>query len=169
MEERVPRRGAAHPVDPAGLSDHFRYPQDLFNIQRNLLTNYHVTNPQDFFSSAGFWSVPPDPTENPDGSISTSVTGPSGNSPNQQPYYVLAQSPSQHQPTFQLTSALTTLASQNMAAWMSVSSDPGSYGKITVLTLPTGHPTPGPVQVQNQFETITEVHREQNVPAATPR
>ena len=138
---------------PQGLSDHFRYPQDLFNIQRNLLANYHVTNPQDFFSSAGFWSVPPDPTENPDGSISTSVTGPSGNSPNQQPYYVLAQSPSQHQPTFQLTSALTTLASQNMAAWMSVSSDPGSYGKITVLTLPTGQPTLGPVQVQNQFET----------------
>jgi hypothetical protein len=138
---------------PKALSDHFRYPQDLFNIQRNLLANYHVTSPQDFFSSAGFWSVPPDPTENPDGSISTSVSGPSGNSPNQQPYYVLAQSPGQRQPTFQLTTALTTLASQNMAAWMSVSSDPGSYGKITVLTLPTGTPTLGPVQVQNQFET----------------
>jgi hypothetical protein len=138
---------------PKALSDHFRYPQDLFNIQRNLLANYHVTNPQDFFSSAGFWSVPPDPTENPDGTISTSVSGPSGNSPNQQPYYVLAQSPTQQTPTFQLTTALTTLASQNMAAWMSVSSDPGSYGKITVLTLPTGTPTLGPVQVQNQFET----------------
>ena len=138
---------------PKALSDHFRYPQDLFNIQRNLLANYHVTNPQDFFSSAGFWSVPSDPTENPDGSISTSLTGPSGNSPNQQPYYVLAQSPGQQEPTFQLTSAMTTLASQNMAAWITVSSDPGSYGKITVLTLPTGTPTLGPVQVQNEFET----------------
>jgi hypothetical protein len=138
---------------PKTLSDHFRYPQDLFNIQRNLLNNYHVTNPQDFFSSAGFWSVPGDPTENPDGTISTSVTGPSGNSPNQQPYYVLAQSPGQQSPTFQLTSALTILNSQNMAAWMSVSSDPNNYGKITVLTLPTGTPTLGPEQVQSQFET----------------
>ncbi len=137
---------------PTGLSDHFRYPQDLFNVQRNLLANYHVTNTQNFWSNVGFWSVPPDPTENPDGTINTSVTGPSQNAPSQQPYYVLAQAPGQKQPTFQLTSSLTTLASQNMAAWMSVSSDPGSYGKITVLTLPTGTQTSGPLQVQNQFE-----------------
>jgi len=137
---------------PAGLSDHFRYPQDLFNVQRNLLANYHVTNPQDFWSNNGFWSVPTDPTLNSDGSINTSISGPSQNAPNQQPYYVLAQAPGQTSPTFQLTSSLTVLGSANMAAWMSVSSDPGTYGKINVLTLPTGTQTSGPYQVQNQFE-----------------
>jgi hypothetical protein len=138
---------------PKQLSEHFRYPQDMFNVQRNLLANYHVTNPQNFWSSTGFWSVPGDPTENADGSINTSVSGPSDNPPPQQPYYVLAQTPGQKTPTFQLTTSLTTLNSGNMAAWMSVSSDPGSYGKITVLTLPTGTPTLGPQQVQSQFET----------------
>ena len=49
---------------PAQLEAHFRYPEDLFKVQRQLLTTYHVNNPQDFYSSKGFWSVPNDPTTN---------------------------------------------------------------------------------------------------------
>ena len=31
---------------PAELAAHFRYPADLFKVQRNLLTKFHVTNPR---------------------------------------------------------------------------------------------------------------------------
>lgn len=139
---------------PADLREHFRYPEDLFKVQRDLLNTYHVTNPQDFYSTKGFWGVPPDPTKNADG---TSSTAAAGDAPAQPPYYVLAQAPGQSSPTFQLTSALTALPpSQNMAAWMSVSSDPATYGRFTVLTLPTGTQTQGPVQMQNQFESTSK-------------
>jgi uncharacterized protein len=138
---------------PAQLRAHFRYPEDLFKVQRELLTSYHVTNPQDFFSSKGFWSVPSDPTKSPDGTSSATNTGVQDGTLSQPPYYVITQAPGQSQPTFQLMSPLTSLARPNLAAWLSVSSDPKTYGRFTVLTLPTDTQTQGPVQMQNQFES----------------
>ncbi|MFC7343116.1 UPF0182 family protein [Saccharopolyspora griseoalba] len=131
------------------LRQHFRYPEDVFKVQRQMLTNYHVDNPQDFFSTQTFWQVPDDPTAR-GGSGGTSQ-GP------QPPYYVLAQTGDQQEPTFQLTSALTALRRQNLSAWVSASSDPKTYGELTVLRLPTNTLTPGPNQVQNQMESTPEV------------
>jgi uncharacterized membrane protein (UPF0182 family) len=128
------------------LREHFRYPEDLFKVQRKLLTEYHVTDPGDFFANRTFWEVPADPT---------AAQGTEG-SP-QPPYYVIAQIPGQDRPQFQLTSALTQLRRQNLAAWVSASSDPEEYGKLTVLRLPTNTQTPGPNQVQNQMESTPEV------------
>ncbi|SFS53096.1 hypothetical protein SAMN05660874_01561 [Saccharopolyspora flava] len=130
------------------LRQHFRYPEDMFKVQRKLLTEYHVDNPGDFFSTQTFWEVPNDPT----------ARGTVGSSEGQQPpYYVLAQVEGQQQPNFQLTSALTALRRQNLSAWVSVSSDPQNYGQMTVLRLPTNTLTPGPNQVQNQMESTPEV------------
>jgi uncharacterized membrane protein (UPF0182 family) len=139
---------------PPQLSAHFRYPEDLFKVQRQLLANYHVTSPQDFYSSKGFWSVPTDPTKNQDGTsdASSAATVPD-TTLNQPPYYVIAQAPDQTKPTFQLASPLTSFGRPNMAAWISVSSDPATYGKFTVLNLPIDTQTQGPVQMQSQFES----------------
>lgn len=131
------------------LRDHFRYPQDIFKVQRQMLTEYHVDNPQDFYSLQGFWEVPPDPT--------ASGRGGTAETNQQPPYYVMAQVAEQNRPTFQLTSALTALRRQNLAAWISAASDPQDYGKLTVLRLPTDTQTPGPNQVQNQMESTPEV------------
>ncbi|RRO15808.1 UPF0182 family protein [Saccharopolyspora rhizosphaerae] len=130
------------------LRDHFRYPEDMFKVQRKLLTSYHVDNPGDFFSTQTFWEVPNDPTSG------GTVSGSEGQQP---PYYVVAQVEGQEQPNFQLTSALTALRRQNLSAWVSVSSDPKNYGQMTVLRLPTNTLTPGPNQVQNQMESTPEV------------
>jgi uncharacterized membrane protein (UPF0182 family) len=134
---------------PKSLSEHVRYPEDLFKVQRDLLAQYHVSSAGQFFSTQTFWSVPPDPTGG------NNDTG--GSVPNQPPYYVLAQAPGQSQPTFQLTSAMTLLNRQFLAAWVSVSSDPKDYGQFRVLRLPTQDQPKGPVQVQNEFETTDQV------------
>nr|WP_188985358.1 UPF0182 family protein [Saccharopolyspora subtropica] len=130
------------------LREHFRYPEDIFKVQRKLLTQYHVDNPGDFFSNQTFWEVPSDPTSR------GAVASGEGQQP---PYYLLAQIEGQDKPQFQLTSALTALRRQNLAAWVSASSDPEDYGKLTVLRLPTNTQTPGPNQVQNQMESTPEV------------
>ncbi|WP_277953873.1 UPF0182 family protein [Saccharopolyspora soli] len=130
------------------LRDHFRFPEDMFKVQRTLLTQYHVDNPGDFFSNQTFWQVPSDPTSRGN---TASTEG------QQPPYYVLAQVGEQQRPEFQLTSALTALRRENLAAWVSASSEPNNYGKLTVLRLPTINSTPGPNQVQNQMESTPEV------------
>ena len=63
------------------LRSHFRYPEDQFKVQRELLTRYHVDTPGDFFNNVSFWNVPSDPS--PQG------TG-SGSALPQPPYYILA-------------------------------------------------------------------------------
>ncbi|MFC4856790.1 UPF0182 family protein [Actinophytocola glycyrrhizae] len=138
-----------HGEIPEALEKHFRYPEDLFKVQRELLAQYHVENAAQFFSTQTFWDVPADPTG------SNNEAG--GAAPNQPPYYVLAQAPGQAEPTFQLTSAMTLLRRQFLAAWVSVSSDPKDYGQFKVLRLPTQEQTKGPGQVQNEFETTDEV------------
>ncbi len=131
------------------LRSHFRYPEDIFKVQRSLLSQYHVADPGEFYQTQTFWEVPPDPTSSGQGG---------NNSGNQQPpYYVIAQLPGQTEPRFQITSALTALRRPNLAAWVSASSDPSSYGKFTVLRLPTGTQIAGPVQVQNQMESTPQV------------
>ena len=46
---------------PAGLRAHLRYPEALFGLQREVLTQFHVTNAADFYGGQDFWSVPADP------------------------------------------------------------------------------------------------------------
>jgi uncharacterized membrane protein (UPF0182 family) len=135
------------------LRAHFRYPEDLFKVQRGLLAKYHVTNPQNFFSSVGFWNVPGDPTavDNP-----TNVQAVQAQTTPQPPYYVMSGNPasSNSKASFQLTSPLVFLGRDFMSAYVSVASDPGpNYGKITVLQLPTDTQTPGPKLMQTQFIT----------------
>jgi len=127
------------------LVSHFRYPQDLFEVQRSLLVRYHVNDPVDFFQSSGFWKVPNDPT------VSEAVQAP------QPPYYLQVKLPGAQGSEIQLTSVLTGFQREFMSAYVSASSDPADYGKLTVLVLPTATQTPGPTQVQQLFRTTSEI------------
>ena len=122
------------------LRSHFRYPQDLFEIQRKLLTQYHVDSPVDFFQNSNYWDVPTDPTE-------------AGNTLAQPPYYQQIALPGATATSFQLTSALTIYQRQFLASFVSASSDPKTYGDITVLQLPQNTQTPGPVLIQQAFNS----------------
>ena len=134
----------------AGLRAHFRYPEDQFKVQRELLTEYHVDSAGDFFSTVSFWDVPSDPTVQ-------GATGGGTSGDAQPPYYLLAGLPNQEGATFQLTSALVSRARQFLSAYVSASSDPATYGQITVLELPAETQTQGPQQVQALFLGSPEV------------
>jgi hypothetical protein len=136
-----------------GLRAHLRYPEDQFETQRELLTRYHVDTPAEFFSTDSFWNVPDDPT----------TTDNPSEPPPQPPYYQLAGLPGQRGASFQLTSPLVSLQRPFLSAYASVSSDPGSYGHITVLQLPTDTQTPGPQQQQNQFLSLPQVAQQLNL------
>ena len=61
--------------------------------------------------------------------------------------------PGQSESRFQLTSALTRYQRDNIGGYIAASSDPGSYGEITVLRFPTNVTTPGPAQIQQIFRS----------------
>ncbi|MPY80701.1 MAG: membrane protein [Actinophytocola sp.] len=137
------------------MAEHLRYPEDMFKVQRELLAKYHVTDPATFFSNEDRWSVPSDPT----------IQGAAGEA-NQPPYYILAADPQDlnaAEPQFQLTSVLTPFRRQFMSAFVSASSDPETYGTITVRRLPGETQTRGPQLVQNDFLSSSEVSSEINI------
>src|SRR5256714_60066 len=42
---------------PPGLQAHIRYPRDLFNLQGERFTLFHMTDPRDFFSRLDLWNI----------------------------------------------------------------------------------------------------------------
>jgi uncharacterized membrane protein (UPF0182 family) len=136
-----------------GLRSHFRYPEDQFKVQRELLTRYHVDTPGDFFNNVSFWNVPSDPSPQGAGS---------GSALPQPPYYILAGTPAQpgSPPSFQLSSALVFQQREFLSAYLSVSSDPDTYGQMTLLRLPDNTTTQGPQLVQSALVSDPDVSQE---------
>lgn len=133
------------------LMNHLRYPEDLFKVQRELMARYHVSDPGVFFTNDAFWSVPNDPTAPEEQKLS------------QPPYYIVAADPKTGKPSFQLISAFRGLEREYLAAHMSVSSDPETYGHITVRALPTDTQTMGPKQAQDTMMSSGEVANERTL------
>ena len=131
----------------AQLLEHIRYPEDLFRVQREILSAYHVKTAGAFYGGQDFWRVPRDP----------STFG--GNAGAQPPYYLTLELPGSKKPTFSLTTPFVPRGGrENLSAFMVVNSDSGpDYGKITVLQLPRSTNVAGPSQVASNFEAKPEV------------
>lgn len=124
------------------LLQHFRYPVDLFKVQRDVLSRYHVTNAQTFYEDGERWKIPEDPS--------------AAGSTKQPPYYLSMSGPGDESPRFSLTSVYLPNNRQNLAAFMSVNSeasDTENYGKLQVLELPSDTRVGGPNQIAAAFES----------------
>lgn len=148
----------------ADLMSHVRYPEDLFKVQRSLLTQYHVEDANSFYTGQDFWTQPLDPTVNAERELV------------QPPYYLTLRMPTQETPSFSLTSSFIPRQSNgqtrnNLTGFLAASADAGSeegvpseeYGKLRLLQLPRNTTFPGPGQAQNNFNTEPEVQTSLNL------
>ena len=143
------------------LMSHLRYPEDLFKVQRELLTRYHVTDAASFYSGGDFWRTPNDPTSE------------SATPELQPPFYLTLRMPEQEVPTFSLTSTfiLDDDTRNVLTGFLAVNAEPGNvagqidedYGTLRLLELPRDTPVPGPGQVQNNFDSDTAAANELNI------
>jgi uncharacterized membrane protein (UPF0182 family) len=125
--------------DHPALLEHVRYPEDLFKAQRNILAEYHVTNPQTFYSGNDRWKVPEDPADK---------------TQSQPPYRLSVSLPnSGPQPVYSLTSVYVPQNRQNLAAFISADSEAATngYGQLRILRLPGTTQVQGPGQIANTF------------------
>ena len=129
------------------LLEHIRYPEDMFRVQREVLSSYHVQTASAFYGGQDFWRVPRDP----------STFG--ANAGAQPPYYMTLEMPGSDKPTFALTTPFVPRGGrENLSAFAMVDSNYGpNYGKISVLQLPRSTNVAGPSQVASNFEAKPEV------------
>ncbi|MFD4140260.1 MULTISPECIES: UPF0182 family protein [unclassified Streptomyces] len=130
---------------PAELKSHLRYPQDMFKVQRELLSLYHVTQPDQFYNASDAWQVPHDPTRQTDNQAVP-------------PYYLSMKLPGQSTQQFSLTTTFTPSGRPNLRAFMAVDADANSaeYGKIRLMRV-TDDKVDGPEQVQNRLNQYRPV------------
>jgi uncharacterized membrane protein (UPF0182 family) len=124
------------------LMSHVRYPEDIFRVQRDVLSLYHVKNSNAFYGGQDFWRVPRDP----------STLG--ANAGAQPPYFYTLKLPGEEKASFSLTTPFVPRGGrENLSAFAVVNSDPGdNYGKFTVLQLQRSTNIAGPSQVASNFE-----------------
>lgn len=158
--------GALQPMSKISgdLMSHLRYPEDIFKVQRIMLQRYHVTDAQGFFNTQDFWELPQDPTPLVNQATVNQM---------QPPYYVSLRMPDQESPTFSLTSTYIPDGGQRnvLTGFLAVDADAGNeagkrredYGKLRLLQLPRDSSVPAPGQVQNNFNSDTDVSTQLNL------
>jgi uncharacterized protein len=148
---------------PSDLQAHFRYPENLFQVQATQFANYHVTNAQVFYQKQDRWEIPADPTV-ADPATAQLPGAATSQATRLRPYYVLMRTPDQTTEQFQLVLPFVPEGRQNMVAWMTANSDPGpEYGQIQALMLPDGANVDGPSVVFSRINQNPEFSQDRTL------
>lgn len=131
---------------PDGIESQFRYPQDLFEVQIEKFSRYHMVTPQVFYNQEDLWTRPNEKY--------------GGRQLLMDPYYVLARLPGEETLEFMLISPLTPENRDNMISWMAAKSDPGNYGNLVVYKLPKERLIYGPAQIEARIDQDPEISRQ---------
>ena len=161
----------------ADLMGHLRYPEDMFKVQRDLLTSYHVRDASDFYTGGDRWRLA---EETSTAATANGASTAAMSSSQQQavrvqpPYYLTMQMPGQQSAEFSLTSVFVPGGESKreaMAGFLAVDSETGSeagkvregYGKLRLIALPSSTTVPGPGQIQNAYDTNQTIASQLNV------
>ena len=126
------------------LRSHVRYPQDIFTLQTEMFSTYHMTNPAVFYNKEDQWDVPAIDSD--------------GRTAVMEPYYTIMKLPGEQNAEFIQMLPFTPRRKDNLAAWMVARSDGEHYGKLMVFQFPKQKLIFGPRQIVariNQDEEIS--------------
>ncbi|NVL92842.1 MAG: UPF0182 family protein, partial [Desulfobacterales bacterium] len=131
---------------PADLQKHIRYPRDLFKIQVDTYTKYHMEDVQVFYNQEDLWQTPDE------------LYGDSRQE--MEPYYIIMKLPEEEKEEFLLMIPFTPSKKDNMIGWLAARSDLPNYGNLLVYKLPKEKLVYGPMQIEARVDQQTEISRE---------
>jgi len=123
---------------PVYLKAHIRYPLDFFNIQTEMLLQYHMKDPVVFYNKEDQWAIP----------MQTSF----GKTQELKPYYIVARLPGEEKEEFLLIQPFTPVNRHNLVGWMAARNDGKAYGELVLFRFPTGRHVDGPNQVEARID-----------------
>jgi uncharacterized membrane protein (UPF0182 family) len=128
------------------LKKHVRYPKDLFEIQANTYTKYHMQDVQVFYNQEDLWELPDE------------MYG--DNRQKMKPYYIIIKLPEEDKEEFLLMLPYTPSKKDNMIGWLAARSDLPHYGSLLVYKLSKEKLAYGPMQIEARIDQQTEISRE---------
>jgi uncharacterized membrane protein (UPF0182 family) len=156
---------------PAAMRDHLRYPENLFKLQSDVFSKYHVQNTGAFYSGTERWLLSPDPnsvlgatvtpTTNRGNQRAPEITA---TTPRQDPYYLYIRLPGDQRENFLILQPFVPVSQNNqqtrLASFMTAKSDPANYGQLQAFVMPQGGNVNGPVQVANNIQSDTALSQQ---------
>lgn len=134
---------------PQGFKEHFKYPEDLFNVQCKVLGKYHMTDPGVFFDGGDLWEVSQNQKE-VEGEKTT----------NEAPYVVM-RLPGEKDEEMVLTEYFNVRDKENMAAMLGARMDGNNYGKLILYRFPSQNTNiPSPYMFKQKLNQDTTISKE---------
>ena len=125
---------------PSGLQAHIRYPRDLFNLQAERFTLFHMTDPRDFFSRLDLWNIAKENQQQASGPLPM------------RPFYVVSRLPGEAREEFVTILPYTPNGKTNMIAYLAARSDQPQYGTLFDFRFPKDSLVVGPQQVESNID-----------------
>ncbi|MGK7919176.1 MAG: UPF0182 family protein [Trichodesmium sp.] len=137
-----------HPIAemPRTLYSHIRYPVDLFQVQSQLLSTYHMDDPVVFYNREDLWRVPIEIYGNQKQQI--------------EPYYLITKLPAETSEEFILFLPYTPASRNNLIAWFAARSDGENYGKLLLYQFPKQRLIYGPEQIEALINQDPEISQQ---------
>jgi len=160
---------------PAGLREHFRYPEDMFRAQTEQYQKYHVVDATVFYKGSAQWTISPRPGEKAavggDSSVTTTTVAGESESKSSSdelitPLYVEMQLPGEDAPEFVITRSFVPFSRDHskdnqLAGFVIARSDPGeTYGRLIDYRTAESSDVPSPLKAANQIDATEEIARE---------
>ena len=123
---------------PEGLRSHIRYPEGLFNVQRELFRTYHMVDPTVFYNKEDLWDLPNEIYR--------------GNEQPMESYYIIMSLPGSQQEEFILMVPYTPRNKNNMISWLAARSDGEHYGTLVLYQFPKQELRYGPMQIEARID-----------------
>ncbi len=134
---------------PADISQHFIYPEYLYQIQANIITRYHNIQPDVLYRSDDIWEIATYNAGKVITKTGTDIT----------PYYTMTKLIDEEEPTLSLMVPYTPQGRQNLISYLIGSYDNSGNSKLTLYKYQADSNILGPMQLDTQIgqdETITK-------------
>ncbi len=131
---------------PENLKEHIRYPKDLFQVQAELYSTYHMMDPDVFYNKEDFWNIPNEIYAE--------------NEIRMEPYYIITKLPGHEREEFILMTPFTPSTKNNMIAWLAAKNDQPEYGNLIVYKFPKEKLIFGPMQIEARIDQDSEISQQ---------
>ncbi len=138
---------------PSDLKYSLRYPETYFNIQADILKQYHITDAVTFYNRSDEWEVANEisaETSTWKESISEDQT-----KSKMKPSYQMLTVNGKQELTLMIP--FSDKEKDNMAAWFTAGSDGDCYGNLTLVQFPQGETVYGPLQIEKRVNSNPEI------------
>ena len=131
---------------PEDLKEHIRYPKDLFQVQAELYSTYHMLDADVFYNKEDYWNIPNEIYAENEIKV--------------EPYYIVTKLPGHQREEFILMTPFTPSTKDNMIAWLAAKNDQPEYGDLIVYKFPKEKLIYGPMQIEARIDQDSEISQQ---------